>query len=1319
MALEKSSNSFQEQQSSFKTLKISGREPGDQEVFFVRYIGKDEDGKRVIGKPSVALIFTNVGIAEVKYLEAPVLTVTPNINYYTASWPIPDPTKYPNYLQTEIYESKTLSNFSETQLTDPAVTLKATSSSNSYQVPTTDLDLRYVRIRHVGADGAAISPLSNVVSTTPINPSEIDVTPPGEVTINSAGWVLVGTDEEIQISYTIPATDGGKRFLIFLTSGTTTKFLSKRPSGSSLSQIASITKGELIGLFGSEYPVSFTGLFKSIDAADNISNGVPFSIGSKTNNLAGVVPTATATALPNGFSISWSLPGFARTAKVYTSTVSGFTPNESLPPQYYGSGPYVENTATTSGFATVYYVVKFFGDTLTDISNFSIQGSVTPLNPDITDTTPPAPVQSVTGTGSPDQADPSGIRGKIVLSLTNASIPADFGGYSVKIVNDDNTWYQEFPSSTGLSTLVVNSGILVGQSYTISVATKDKINYQNYVAASNNPILVSDNRINSSVVTGLAVSATDSIATVSWTRPADSFVSSYRVRITSNSDTGFTNPLQTIFTDSTQTSFGGLTPSTSYRVRVETIYSNGGAISTNNATTTFTLNSSGSISDGNVPSTNPTITTANIKSLFKAFAVTFPPVSNPDAVTYEVYIKPTNSTGIVDPQYKVIEVNGTFAVIRTLADKETELSYGTNYFIAIRARDNDGVSTAAVTAVGPVQTAQVANADLAAEAVYANNIKAGEIDASKMVTDLLFTNKTINVGESTSLNRIRLDANVIPQNTPGYTNPTSAIKSRIFIGSGNYNNTSTPFYADDLGRFSLKDKLQFDGTNLQIDANGSFGGLVSAGPTGNTIKIGSDVNGASTYGIYLEATGDYIYNSGNLRLGNGKITFNGTLLNIQSQVDITGSSTVSGDLGVTGASSTIYAGASKSSGNRVVMNSGGLFGYSGANINFSFPNSTGQFSLGTGEISGWSVSSGTIEKQTGSTYAGISTGTNAFFAGGGSGGSGSPKFKVTQAGVLTAEGVQINGGTLDVGAAAPSGFHVNSDGNLTAGGVSLTGNITATSGKVGNVNIDSNGLYISDAVPPSPTSGNRIVFEPGGIYAVASGNSNSNPTFQLAKNGTGKIAGWTINSGNLTSPNSDIVLDGTNEKIVFGSPGEFALDHDTETVTSYVVTGYTNDSGAGDDLWFDRWYSTWTPTYSTVLTSTNSISLKRNTTSGAQPSVTISTAGTGFARIKNVSSGGKSSQILLNDGGILLESGVSGGLKINGLGNSPHYTYSGIANFTYAEIGVSILIKSDGTVTTGRAFYRSSAAESSITNPSHANWPSVGRVGDVIFSTSD
>lgn len=1300
MALEKPSSSSNEQQNSFKTVKISGREPGSIETFFVRYIGKDEDGKRVVGKPSVALRFQNVGIEEVKYLEAPVLTVVPNINYYTASWAIPDPAKYPNYLATEIYESKTLNNFTEAQLGSPAVEFKASTDSNSYQVPTNDLDLRYVRIRHIGANGAAISPLSNVVSTTPINPSEIDVTPPGEVTINSAGWVSVGTDEEIQINYTIPSSNGGKRFLIFLTSGTTTRFLSERPSGSSLNQTASITKDELKRLFGSEYPVSFTGLFKSVDAADNISSGVAFSIGAKTNSLVGVTPVATATALPNGFSISWSLSGAAKTAKVYTSTVSGFTPNESLPPQYYGAGPYVENTSSTTGFSTVYYVVKFFGDTAADQSSFSVQGSVTPLNPDITDTTPPAPVQSVTGTGSPDSADPSGIRGRIVLSVTNGSIPADFGGYSVKIVNDDNTWYQEFPSSVGLSTLVINNGILVGQSYNISVATRDKINYQNYVSASNNPIAVSDNRVNTSVVTGLTVSATDSIATASWTKPADQFVASYRVRITSNADTNFATPLQTIFTDSTQTSFGGLTPSTTYRVRVETIYSNNGPTSTNNSTVTFTLNSSGSISDGSVPSSNPSITAANIKSLFKAFAITFPPVSNPDAVTYEVYIKPTNGTGIIDPQYKVIEVNGTFAVIRTLADKETELSYGTNYFIAVRAKDNDGVSTAPVVAVGPVQTAQVENADLAAEAVYANNIKAGEIDASKMITDLLFTNKTINVGESTSLNRIRLDSNVIPTDTAGYSNPTDPIKSRIFIGAGNYNNTSTPFYADNLGRFSLKDKLQFDGTNLQIDANGSFGGLVSAGPAGNTIKIGSGVNGTNTYGIYLEATGDYIYNNGTFELGDGKITYNGTLLNISSQVSITGSSTVTGDLGVTSAGATIYAGASKSSGNRVVMNSGGLFGYNGATVNFSFPNSTGLFTLGTGEISGWSVNSGTIEKQTGSTYAGMSTGTNAFFAGGGSGGSGSPKFKVTQAGVLTAEGVQINGGTLDVGAAAPNGFHVSSDGNLTAGGVSLTGNITATSGKVGNINIDSNGLYISDAVPASPTSGNRIIFEPAGIYAVANGNANSNPTFQLTKNGTGKIGGWNFNDTSISS--SGMILSSADQTLTFKQG--YVIDQDTISIPSVGSSNVTGSSSTEEDT-PDSFYSSLGSSSNSTTSSTLSFRPVSGSVNGGAITLTQSPVS---ARI---SAG--SSYVSLTSTGIEFRSGSTGAYVFSNLTSFSKIHYS----YNYNDAPAMVMVKSDGTVSVGRSIFKSGASETNIvTNGTHNH---VGRIGDLIFSTAD
>ena len=127
----------------------------------------------------------------------------------------------------------------------------------------------------------------------------------------------------------------------------------------------------------------------------------------------------------------------------------------------------------------------------------------------------------------------------------------------------------------------------------------------------------------------------------------------------------------------------------------------------------------------------------------------------------------------------MLEVGGTFAVVKTLADRITALSYGTNYYIAVRAKDNDGVSTGTVTAVGPVTTLQVANADLAADSVYANNIKAGEIDATKMVTDLLFAEKTINVGQTTSLNRVRLDGTTAT--LTDFPSGTYEAKGRIFI----------------------------------------------------------------------------------------------------------------------------------------------------------------------------------------------------------------------------------------------------------------------------------------------------------------------------------------------------------------------------------------------------------------------------------------------------------------------------------------------------------------------------------------------------------
>jgi hypothetical protein len=53
---------------SYKLAKLPDRIPGAQEKFFIRYIGKDEDGNKIIGNLSPALVFTNTGIETFKYV---------------------------------------------------------------------------------------------------------------------------------------------------------------------------------------------------------------------------------------------------------------------------------------------------------------------------------------------------------------------------------------------------------------------------------------------------------------------------------------------------------------------------------------------------------------------------------------------------------------------------------------------------------------------------------------------------------------------------------------------------------------------------------------------------------------------------------------------------------------------------------------------------------------------------------------------------------------------------------------------------------------------------------------------------------------------------------------------------------------------------------------------------------------------------------------------------------------------------------------------------------------------------------------------------
>jgi hypothetical protein len=899
---------------------------------------------------------------------------------------------------------------------------------------------------------------------------------------------------------------------------------------------------------GTPYSFQFKWVFLD-GTSSKWSNGYPLTTASYTSKLT--TPTITVTPATLGYIVSYT----AQTDKNFDNAIieEAVSTSNTAPSSGYQQ---VAVTSSNPITITVGNVLKRWvrvklTDKISGNTAYSNIVAVTPVDPvaEATDAVAPDPIQSATATSSADSSDSSGISGIINLSIVNAvaTVPSDFNAYIVKIVrqSDSREWTQPFYSKTYLNTLSVKLGIVVGQSYSLSVATTDGRNQSAFVNVTGNPIAVSDTRSNTSVATSFVASATDSILNISWTASADASVQSYRVQLTTNADTSFSSPLQEVYANSNTVSFGGLSPNTTYRIRITTKYGTG-LLSTNHLIGTATLHASGSISDGQAPTTNPSISANNIKSIFGAFAITFPEVVNNDAVVYEVFIKTTNATGIVDPQYKVLEVGGTFAVVKTLADKTTALSYGTNYFIAIRAKDNDGVSTGTVTAVGPVQTNQVANADLAADSVYANNILAGVIDASKMVTDLLFAEKTINVGETTSLNRVRLDGTTVTLND--FPTGTFSAKGRIFIGAGNYYSSGTSFYADNTGRFSIGDKLRFDGTNLTINGSGSFTGLLTTGSGSNVIKVGTGANGANN-GIYIGASADYIYTDGTFSLGAGAITGSSTALSVKGELEVKGTSKVIGDLQID-------------------------------------PAGSGVFYVGT---------------------------------------------------------------------------------NKTIGG-----------------------------------TGDKIIINSGGIAAYASGVAT--PRFELAKDGTGKIGGWTINATSLSA--SGMVLNSGSQQISFTNG--FQIDNDNFT---YNVAGSAQASSTyyGSDTNTDGTVQDSFVSLAPGTATASSINIKPSSSYSASTSPALFMSTSGYSTLQ---AGG--SYLSLSSTGVVINTNTTGGIVLKGFTSAYHPMYN-----SAKEAGAVLQIFSDGRVTAGRAFYKSGAAESSITNINHGTWPYVGLIGDVIFSTAD
>jgi len=241
------------------------------------------------------------------------------------------------------------------------------------------------------------------------------------------------------------------------------------------------------------------------------------------------------------------------------------------------------------------------------------------------------------------------------------------------------------------------------------------------------------------------------------------------------------------------------------------------------------------------------------------------------------------------------------------------------------------------------------------------------------------------------------------------------------------------------------------------------------------------------------------------------------------------------------------------SGARIFFNRVGLFVYDSTTagpttqIVGDASTSSPTFITTSAKIADWMITSNKIENTLHagtSSYAGLSpSGTYAFWAGSTvSGGNAQANFSVTPAGAVIAKNITITGGSLTVGASSIAA----STGKLISTDAEITGKITANSGTI-NGNLDITGTFY---IGSSPSSGDRILINSGGIAAYANGIES--PRFQLAKDGTGKIGGWTINSTTLSSIGGAITLNPADGIVGPAVSGGYAFKLDSDGDFSFA-----------------------------------------------------------------------------------------------------------------------------------------------------------------------
>lgn len=730
-------------------------------------------------------------------------------------------------------------------------------------LPDTDYSVQ-VRVN----DGTNVSEWSNVFDFHTIDDTSDPDNPGGVI------WISVGDAFYGEWDAVLYTTDGKpvhvQRYDVELTAGTMTRVVAvPHTDADRVSFTLSFEQNK--ALFINPQPeIGFR--VRAIGMGNRVSAWYPLTPIVAQNPVPNPPTDAVVVNGENFIGISWTAPTGATDDdligyNVYAGTTAGFTP---VAGNLVWSGDSTNFTYSTLTFTTIYFKIRSvdkFNQESTDLTAEGLAES--PWQPD---TVAPGIPTGLAGTITNDE---QGFGATMAVSWTMASPPSDMAGFYVRFRKVGTTlWnYVSFDRDARDGTLLLSEAYV---DYEIQISAYD---WQNNYSGWSAVVTVSgiDNTPPANV-TGLAGTAGKDSITYTWDAVADKDLRTYEVTVSTSST--FASGNVTFYSGtSTTLNVGGLTTGTTYYARVRAVDRGG--------LTSAAWSSTLSKTTGNYPTVNPTdgvvpavpgtpSATGGLSYLY----VTWPPVTtnalgaaSTDIVTYEVHLSTT--TGFTPSgSTKVTEVSGTSSIIDNLPGTMTPLSYGTDYYIKIIAKDGDGTQTTPSAQAGPVQISKVATGDVQSigadliipgTGIAANlqissggsirsanydpvtahtgykidntgiDVQSGSIKASALIGDTLGSSTgTINIGLGAA---IQTNGGPIKSNTFNGT----------FDGSGVYQNNATAgFYLSD--SYFIVPQGKISANALNVGGTISSGNIVLGGPNNTTGTIQtSGYNGTSGF----------------------------------------------------------------------------------------------------------------------------------------------------------------------------------------------------------------------------------------------------------------------------------------------------------------------------------------------------------------------------------------------------------------------------------------------------------------------------------------